>query len=207
MKPVLYYIHDPMCSWCWAFSRVYAELRTALADRVTLIELLGGLAPDTDQPMPEDMQQYLQQTWHTIEQRVPGVHFNFDFWTQCRPLRSTYPACRAVIAARQQGQHYSAMMTEAIQRAYYTEARNPSEHRVLVQLATEIGLDVTQFSDAIASTTTRQQLQAEIEQSRAMNIDGFPSLLVDVEGSRWRIPVDYNNAAPMLELIKQLLEE
>ena len=37
-----------------------------------------------------------------IEGRIPGVRFNFDFWTHCTPKRSTYPACRAVIAARAQ---------------------------------------------------------------------------------------------------------
>jgi putative protein-disulfide isomerase len=205
MKPVLYYIHDPMCSWCWAFRPVYAEIRHAIADQVNLIELLGGLAPDTEQPMPIDMQQYLQQTWRTIQQRVPSTRFNFDFWTKCKPLRSTYPACRAVIAARYQGEHNAGLMTYRIQTAYYTEARNPSELAVLVQLATEIGLDVAKFREAIAAEATRQQLLDEIAQSRRLNVDSFPSLLLDMDGSQWRVPVDYNDADVVLGMIRQIL--
>jgi len=41
--------------------------------------VLGGLAPDSDQPMPEQMQRYLQQTWQRFQQVVPGTRFNFDF--------------------------------------------------------------------------------------------------------------------------------
>jgi putative protein-disulfide isomerase len=194
-----------MCSWCWAFKAVYTEIRHALADKVMLIELLGGLAPDTDLPMPVDMQQYLQQTWRTIQQRVPATRFNFDFWTKCKPLRSTYPACRAVIAARYQGEHYADLMTQRIQTAYYTEARNPSEHEVLVQLATEIDLDASLFRDAITAQATQQQLLDEIAQCRGFNIGSFPSLLLDVGGSHWRIPVDYNDAKPVLDMIAQML--
>lgn len=205
LQPVLYYIHDPMCSWCWAFRPVYAEIRRALADQVMLIELLGGLAPDTEQPMPADMQHYLQQTWKTIQQRVPATRFNYDFWAKCKPLRSTYPACRAVIAARNQGEQYADLMTHRIQIAYYTEARNPSEQAVLVQLAAEIGLDVTLFRQAIAAEATRQQLLDEIAHSRRLNVDSFPSLLLEIGGSQWRVPVDYNDADVVLGMIRQIL--
>jgi len=194
-----------MCSWCWAFRPVYAEIRRVLADQVMLIELLGGLAPDTEQPMPTEMQQYLRQTWRTIQQRVPATRFNYDFWTKCKPLRSTYPACRAVIAARYQGEQYADLMTHRIQVAYYTEARNPSEQAVLMQLATEIGLDVTLFREAIAAEATQQQLLDEIAQSRRFNIDSFPSLLLDIGGSQWRVPVDYNDAVAALGMIRQIL--
>jgi len=195
-----------MCSWCWAFKPVYTDLCAALADRVVVIELLGGLAADSDQTMPEDMQHYLQQTWKTIQQRVPGTRFDFAFWSQCRPVRSTYPACRAVIAARRQGVHYAAQMINAIQTAYYTEARNPSEHVVLMQLAAEIGLDETMFTDDINATATQQQLLDEIGLCRRMNVDSYPSLLLDLGGSCWRIPVDYNDTAAMLAVIEKILE-
>jgi len=98
----LNYIHDPMCSWCWAFRPVWTELQKQLPESLQLRYLLGGLAPDSNIIMPADMQQMIQRHWQTIQKRVPATQFNFDFWTQCRPRRSTYPACRAVIAAKQQ---------------------------------------------------------------------------------------------------------
>ena len=99
MNPVLTYVHDPMCSWCYAFRptwrAIVAELPPGLATR----RLLGGLAPDSDAPMPAALREKLEATWHRIEQVVPGTRFDFAFWRDGAPRRSTYPACRAVIAA------------------------------------------------------------------------------------------------------------
>ncbi|MGB5741033.1 MAG: DsbA family protein, partial [Sedimenticolaceae bacterium] len=90
----LIYIHDPMCSWCWGFRPTFEQLCASLPRHVAVRRLLGGLAPDSDQPMPADMQMRLQQTWRRIQQRIPGTRFNFDFWRVCDPRRSTWPACR-----------------------------------------------------------------------------------------------------------------
>ncbi len=207
MSTVLYYCHDPMCSWCWAFKDVYSQLCSALSDEVAIKTLLGGLAPDTEEPMAADMQHYLQNTWKTIQKRVPGSRFNIDFWTKCRPRRSTYAACRAVIAARHQGQQYADLMTTKIQTAYYTEARNPSEQQLLIALAKELGLDVAQFADDINAEQTRQQLHEEIEQCRRLGVDSFPALVLNVSGSYWQIPLDYNHVDPMLDLISQIIKE
>ena len=43
----LYYIHDPMCSWCWAYRPTLMQLRENLPDDIRWQNVLGGLAPDT----------------------------------------------------------------------------------------------------------------------------------------------------------------
>ena len=98
----LIYVHDPMCSWCWSFSPVWRAVKKGLDDNIEIQYLLGGLAPDSHEPMPKDMQQSIRSTWQRIQQEVPGTEFNFDFWEKCQPRRSTYPACRAIIACRKQ---------------------------------------------------------------------------------------------------------
>lgn len=203
---ILYYAHDPMCSWCYAFAPVWAQLHRQLPAGVTVRRLLGGLAPDTDRPMPDEMRAGLQATWQRIESFVPGTRFNFDFWTRCQPRRATYPACRGVIAAREQGEPYDAAMTQAIQRAYYREARNPSEEATLIALAGELGLDAVRFAQLLRDPATQRQLLAEIEQTHALGACGFPSLIL-VAGARHRlIPLDYRRAASMRKAIEAALE-
>jgi len=90
-----------MCSWCWGYKPRLAELEQALPPGVDLVYLLGGLAADTEQPMPQEMQQFLQQTWRKIALQL-GTQFNHDFWHLNSPKRSTYPANRAVLAAEKQ---------------------------------------------------------------------------------------------------------
>ena len=137
----LFYIHDPMCSWCYAFSPSWAALQQDLPQDIQVVYLLGGLAPDTTEPMPLSMQKNIQQAWQRIEQTVPGIQFNWDFWSHNTPMRSTYPACRAVLAAGKQRAKAAFEMVRAIQMAYYQKAQNPSLPETLQECAREIGLD------------------------------------------------------------------
>lgn len=206
MPATLYYGHDPMCSWCWGFRPAWQALQEQLPNPVRVQRLLGGLAPDNDAPMEESLRRHLQGTWQRIQERIPGTEFNFDFWEVCRPRRSTYPACRAVIAARQQGAEWEETMILAIQQAYYLQARNPSRQATLIEIAQAIGLKGPRFHKALSAASTDAELTREIETCRSYGLTSFPSLVLDVGGSRWPIAVDYTNPAAIRDQILALLD-
>jgi len=205
MNTKLYYVHDPMCSWCWAFGETWQQIQTKLPTDIQVIRLLGGLAPDNDHPMPEETQQQVKQAWRQIEQRLPHKRFNFEFWDKNQPRRSTYPACRAVIAARQQGLEYDLLMTQSIQNGYYQQARNPSDDVTLISLAEELGLDKAQFVQQLNATETQHELQKEVQQSRQLKVSSFPSLVLQHNREFWPVEIDYNDANVTLEVIDYLL--
>ena len=200
----IFYVHDPMCSWCWGFAPVLKQLLENLSADIRVTRLLGGLAVDSDQPMPLELQQTIEATWHRIQKSIPETQFNFDFWTQCAPRRSTWLACRAVIAARMQGDEFDERMTRAIQLAYYTQARNPSDDSTLIELSDELRLDSRAFSEALAGDEVQQQLLTEITLSQQLHATSFPSLVLKTAETVWPIAIDYNDSTPMLEMIDGL---
>jgi putative protein-disulfide isomerase len=200
----LYYFHDPMCSWCWAFRPFWKEIVAGLPDSVSNQRILGGLAPDTDQSMPADMQTKLKNVWLKIQQVVPGTPFNFDFWENCTPRRSTYRACRAVIAARQQAPEFEETMILAIQTAYYLQARNPANSSTLIELASEIGLDCALFSLDLESSSVHAALSKEIAFTRELAVNGFPALLLERAGIFTAISIDSFDSKAVLKQIKHL---
>ena len=202
MSKTLYYVHDPMCSWCWAFRPVLNVLIEKLPKEINIIRLLGGLAPDSDIAMPNDIREYVLQNWRAIEEKVPDTKFNYDFWTQCKPRRSTYPACRAVIAARKQNSKFDIAMTLAIQKAYYLQARNPSDYETLIELAEEIGADKIKFSEDVVSQETDKILKEEIQQFQSLDLKSLPSLLFVNDKKKIEIKPDYLDAKVMLDKIE-----
>ena len=197
----LVYVHDPMCSWCWGFSKVYAQLTEALPESVPVVRLLGGLAPDSSEPMPLEMQQFIQQAWKKIEQSIPGTRFNFDFWSQCQPRRSTWPACRAVIAARQQGPEYDLAMTTAIQHGYYLNAKNPSDDSALVEFAVGLGLEKEGFASTLNSAATRQRFAQEMQLAGQLGVQSYPSLVLLQGDAIKQIQINYADVEMMLSQI------
>ena len=203
----LFYIYDPMCSWCYAFSQSWAALQKDLPDDIGIVYLLGGLAPDTTEPMPISMQKNIQQAWQRIEQTVPNVSFNWDFWSRNTPIRSTYPACRAILAARKLNAEAEPQMLQAIQTAYYQKAMNPSLTATLQECAREIGLDAELFKRDLTSPQIEQELQHEIQRARSMDVYSYPSLRLIHNHAVFPITVDYLNHQTMLEAINRLMEE
>jgi putative protein-disulfide isomerase len=208
MNKTLIYVHDPMCSWCWGFESVREKLFSRLDSSVNIQRFVGGLAPDSNEPMPQDMQNMLKDTWKRIEQNIPGTVFNFDFWTKCQPRRSTYPSNRAIIAARQQGVEYDEQMTHLIQKGYYSQARNPSDESLLIELATELSKASNFNSEVFIKDLRSKEIEALFEQEldyiRSLGINGFPSLVYQSEDKLYSIGLDYNNADNMLAQIKQI---
>lgn len=197
----LYYTHDPMCSWCWAFRPTWDRLLGELPPDLRVRRLLGGLASDSREPMPEQMQRYLEQTWERIQQVVPGTRFNFEFWRKCQPRRSTYPACRAVIAASAQDPGREEAMTLAIQQAYYLDARNPSDDDTLIALAGALGLDTDRFAADLNSPATHAELARQIEHTHRLGATGFPSLILEQDGRHRLLRIDYNQPQALLDQI------
>jgi putative protein-disulfide isomerase len=202
----LYYVHDPMCSWCWGYRPTWdalqAQLLQQFGQQLSLQYLVGGLAPDSDQPMPQPMQQMLQQTWHKINQQL-GTEFNHDFWQHCQPRRSTYPACRASIIARQDG--LEQQMINAIQQAYYLNARNPSDVDTLVSIATQLGIPADLFTEQLSADEIEDKLLSEINFARQLPIQGFPSLVLMVDNNAYPIRLDYHQWQTSLADIQTIL--
>ncbi|MDC3332615.1 DsbA family protein [bacterium] len=193
MSATLYYIQDPMCSWCWGYRPVWDALQENLPASVRVEYVAGGLASDTNTPMPLGLQETIKGHWKNIHATL-GAPFNFDFWTDNIPRRSTYIACRAAIAAHRQG--FQKEMIGAIQQAYYLRALNPSDAEVLISLAGELreeGLDLEQFSVDLLSIDVQKELERQIALAGELTDQGFPSLVLEYNGLRRPIIRDYRD--------------
>ncbi len=210
MNAILFYVTDPMCSWCWGFHPQLQQIRDALPADVQLRYVLGGLAPDSDEPMDEATQRYVQAAWDEVESRA-GARFNREFWTRCAPRRSTYPSCRAVLAAGAQdvdtGEDSVAgprarLMLEAIQRAYYLKARNPSDTSLLNELAEEIeSVDADRFTQDLGSEATEVRLQKGFDLRGRLGVRSFPSLVLVRGEARHVILQGYATAEVVLDTL------
>ena len=200
----LFYVHDPMCSWCYAFNQSWTALQQDLSRDIEIVYLVGGLAPDTTEPMPLATQKMVQQAWQRIEQTVPGVHFNWDFWSRNTPIRASYPACRAVLAAKKQRADAEVEMIRAIQIAYYQQAKNPSLPKTLQACALEIGLDSETFIEDLRNPAIESELQHQIQLARSMDVYSYPSLRLVHNNTVFPIAIDYLDYRIMLGEIKTI---
>lgn len=201
-KSTLYYVYDPMCAWCWGYKPVWKQIETALNKEVDIVYLLGGLAADTDVAMPVEQQSLIASYWKRIEAYL-GTEFNYEFWSKNTPRRSTYPACRAVIAARKQDAEKA--MYAGIQQAYYLDAMNPSDNDVLIEVAEKIGLNTRQFTEDLLADSTHTELLEELKFARSIGANSFPSLFFRSKQGITELAVNYENPQLTISQIRGLI--
>ena len=166
---------DPMCSWCFAFAEPLRQLQTQT--NLSIEWIMGGLAPDNDEPMSEEMKATIAGYWQKIS-ALTGVQFNHDFWSNNIPRRSSYPACRAVIAAEKMMPGSSQQMAGSIQQAYFEQAQSPSDTEVLISCAEKIGLNAERFGHELHGEAVEMILQQHLNLVQQWGIQGFPALLL-----------------------------
>ena len=194
----LYYIHDPMCSWCYAFSDTFNELIDQLPSNIDIKYICGGLAPNSNEPMPLNMRKSIQNIWYDITARV-GTKFNHDFWILNTPRRSTYLSCQACVSARVQNKEKK--MIKEIQKAYYLNAKNPSNGDILIQCANNINLDIEKFKNDLYSNDILEIFQNDLTKRKELNIYSFPSLVLQIDNEINNIDIQFNNSNKILENI------
>ena len=198
------YVMDPMCAWCYGFQ---PELEKFLENYASIdVEwIMGGLAPDTKQPMNENLKQTISSYWYEIENKTQ-VTFNHDYWKLNTPYRSTYQACRAVISAENLVVKSAQKMVKAIQSAYYLEAKNPSLKETLIGCAGSIGLDETSFLNVLHSEETEQQLQQHLNMTRSLQVSGFPALFYVNKGNQaYPLTFGFCKAEELAERFNQVI--
>ena len=199
----LYHVHDPMCSWCYAFKPTLDELRKNLNSNIKIQHVVGGLAKHSDEIMPKDMQEKIQNIWYDIEKSV-GTKFNHDFWKKNQARRSTYLACQATMLARYESKEDE--MIAAIQEAYYQNAQNPSDASTLIALAKQIGMDEKKFEEDLKSQKIEDDLQNELNLRRSLYVKAFPSLVLKYKKELYPINIKYNDYKSMLDQINDMVE-
>lgn len=201
----LLYIIDPMCAWCYGFA---PELDKFLKKHPSIgIEyIMGGLAPDNNEPMDENLKQTIASYWYEIEKKTQ-VTFNHDYWKLNTPYRSTYPSCRAVIAAEILRAKSTIEMIKAIQSAYYKEAKNPSLEETLIECAKSIGLDEKQFLEVFHSEKTKKKFKQDLMLSQQLEARSFPTLFyINERNQAYTLTQGYTTAINLEQRFNTILE-
>lgn len=197
-----------MCAWCWAFKNSWAALleRIQSAGDIEVRLVMGGLAPDSDELMSDEMREKLRTGWERIH-ALTATEFNMSYWDENVPRRSTYPACRASIAAGMQMENGVAKMFETIQRAHYLNAQNTSDTEVIAAVADEAGFDADQLVADLNSEPVHARLTSDFMIRDRFQVTGFPGVVVTTDTQAWVLTAGYCEEAELLGRWDRLRDE
>ncbi len=203
--PILHYIYDPLCGWCYAAE----PLVLAAADAGVAIKLHGGGLWDPAVHAPEAKRRSMRETDARIA-RLTGQPFGEAYFegllVNPASIWWSRPTIAAVLAAEALQADRGPAMIAAIQHAHYVEGRAVVDETVLAEAAGAIGLDRSRFSQAMQSAPVDAHVQATRRLMRDYGLYGFPSFLLQHDGGVARLPHEgcYGRPAEFVGAIRTL---
>jgi putative protein-disulfide isomerase len=181
-QKTLWYIADPMCSWCWGFSPVIEKTRREYAGRLKFELLLGGLRPGTKIPLPMAQREEILGHWQAVH-RTTGQPFRFEGAMPEGFVYDTEPASRAVVTVSMMDGEAVFPFFRVVQSAFYAEQQDVTVPGVLARLAGAAGLDEQQFLRIFESDAARSGVLEHFQEARRRGMSGFPAVMMqDAQG-------------------------
>ncbi|GGK56252.1 DsbA family protein [Rufibacter glacialis] len=177
-NPLLLYVTDPMCAWCYGFTPVIRRLNALWFGRLTVQVLVGGLNPYAHDPLSAPERDKLAVNWHR-SQRKSLLPFDYSFFLQKDAQYDTEPACRALLTVRHLRPGLSLEVLRALHSAFFADGLDLSNTRVLVEVLRPFGIPENLFLAVFETDEIYRQTQEEFQLVEQMGVSTLPSVYLD----------------------------
>lgn len=182
---------DPFCTWCWGAEPVLKKLKTRLGERLAVRFIMGGLVRDIGDfhdswnkigGDPLLSNQGIAAHWLEASRRH-GMPVNIEgFCLFDEDARSSYPSNLAYKAAQLVDRKLADRYLRRIREATATEGRQTTREEVLLELASETGLDIASFIGRLKDGSAEAAFKEDLGLVKKYEVRGFPSYLVRAGG-------------------------
>lgn len=202
--PQVIYVGDPMCSWCWGMAPTLETVsgRSDLEFRV----VVGGLRPGVSaQPLDDRLRAVLIQHWDKVA-AVSGQPFDRGALDRDGWVYDTELPAIAVVTMRALAPSHTMRFFSRLQRAFYAERIDVTDSAVYPRLVQGFPVDPGSFVAWLTGEQMRTAAWEDFAEARNLGVLGFPSLLLDLDGTTQVLARGYTTAGQVEDLLTHWVE-
>ena len=203
-KPVLIYIGDPLCSWCYGFSPEISKAVEQLGSTVDFQLVMGGLRPYNTETMV-DLGDFLKEHWDHVSQRS-DVTFRYEILKDESFVYDTEPPCRAVVVMRKLRPDKEFEFFKAVQKAFYYENENTGDVNTYLAMMSDFGVDPVLFKTSFESEEMKMAVKTDFQLSSSLGVSGFPSTVLKYNGKYYQISNGFVQSDELVESVKSRIQ-
>ena len=164
---------DPVCTWSWGAEPALRRLLWQFEGQLSFVWVMGGLArrygsdyTDEEGAIGEGPDCFADLIAHWLDvAAATEMPLDPRIWRE-NPLSSSYPACQAVTAAREQGWEAGYRYLRRLREGICIERRRLDHMEALVAEAGPAGLDRERFEIDLASNASIEAFAADLDEVR-----------------------------------------
>jgi predicted DsbA family dithiol-disulfide isomerase len=182
------FVSDVVCPWCAVGLKSLEKALANIGGDVTVdmhfqpFELNPQMAPEGEDVGEHLARKYgstpeqMAQNQEAIRQRGADVGFTFNMDKRKR-IVNTFDAHRLLHWAALQGRQPE--LKQALLAAYFTDGRDVSSRDVLVDVATQVGLDPVEARHVLAEGRYAQDVRAQEQFYQSQGVSAVPSVIIN----------------------------
>ena len=202
-NPLIIYIADPMCSWCYGFAPAIAQAKVDFPNHEFRL-VMGGLRPGGTDTMAS-MAEFLDEHWKEMEKRT-GQPVNYGIIGDENFILDTEPGTRAVVTARSMNIDNELSFFHEVQKAFYVENKSMTATETFAELAEKAGLDRAEFIEKFESEDMKYATRSDFQLSSEMGVQGFPSVVIRHNGELFLAANGYRTPEDLKAVLTKISE-
>ncbi len=184
MKREIIYVGDPLCGWCFGFTKIFGEVIKKYEKSFKISIIMGGLKVEDSIYINKEIKTFIYKNWINVMNKT-GQEFAIDLIDQLPDGEyNSEPPCRAVVTVKTLNSEYAFPYYKSLHTAMYLHAKNITDPELLCELAVQTGISKDDFNKHYYSKEMKIKTQKNFDFSRKSGVLGFPAfILIDKSGS------------------------
>lgn len=201
----LVYVMDPQCGWCYGNSDNITAVYNEFSGDYEMEILVGGMWLKENAPVGgAELSRFIEAHSPRMEQTT-GADVGTGYYDRVKdssyPFSSLEPSA-AIVLVKSMAPEKAFLFTKNVQRALFAEGKRLDELSTYLPILESMSLDVEHFKTQWLSEANMEQTYAEFSKAGSM-ARGFPTLILEDNGSRSVLASGYFQLAPMVNALKQ----
>lgn len=188
------YVYDALCGWCYGFSPVMSAFHDKYKDSLSFEVVSGGMITGGRIGAIGEVASYISWAYKDVE-KATGVKFGNVFLNETlkkgTAIFTSIPPAIALSVFKEMDEKRSVQFADELQKAIYFDGIEPENYEAYGIIATKFGLDAIAFVTKMKESKYINLAKADFEKSNALNVSGFPTVFIEVNGVYHKIGSGY----------------
>lgn len=191
MKDQILYLFDPLCGWCFGFSKTIVEFRDQHPE-IEFKAVPGGMITGSRVAPYHTMKDYISGARKRLEE-MTGARFGkpyLDNIIASDIQMDSVPPSKALIAFESLGGN-TIDFAHSLQRAHFVNGKDYNDKSIYLEIAAELGIDPAAYEKKYDSVETDLGTKEAFNWVQQAGVQGFPTVILHSQGQYYLIARGY----------------
>lgn len=206
-KSKIIYVFDPMCGWCYGFSKVMDQYENQHKNKYDFEVISGGMVVGEREGPIGDFADYILSAYKRVEE-YSGITYGEPYLAKLRDKSlwssSVMPSIAIETFKRFEPSHV-VEFSSAVQRAYFYEGKDLRNTAVYTELIKPYNINSEAFLTLLQSEEMRLEATRGYQTAANFGVTGYPAVILQHKGKYYMVAkgfTDYNTFAKTIETVE-----